>query len=437
MKYYNIITFGCQMNIADSETLAGELEKREYKATNNLENADIVVINTCAIRDTAEKKILAKIGGLKIWKKTDPKRILAVGGCMTAQKEIPTNLIKTFPFIDIIFGTENLSNFGLLLDEFVKTRRKQIQTAPETKVSRCVEPKRDRQINAWVKIMYGCNNFCSYCIVPYVRGREQSREKLEIINEVKNLIQNGYKQITLLGQNVNSYGNDNPEKYGNFPQLLKEIDKIKGDYRIRFMTSHPKDLTKELIDVIANSEHICHSIHLPFQSGSTAILSAMNRKYTREQYLEKVKLIKSKIHDVELSSDCIVGFPGETEKDFEDTLSLVQQVKFLNMYMFVYSKRKGTAAEKLEQVSDSIKKDRIKKLVGLQNKISAELSKKYVGHDYKVLVEGFDPKENCYVGVTDSGKSVFIKSDKNILGEFKLVHIESCKGSKLYSNIIK
>lgn len=435
MDKYLILTFGCQMNVADSQLIAGELETRGFLPTTNLADASIVVLNTCAIRDTAEQKIMAKIGSLKHWKKQKPNGIIAVGGCMTAQSAVAEKLVKTFPFVDIVFGTENLSNFGLMLDDFIKSGKKQIQLAFQEKGKRAA-PVRDRKINAWVSIMHGCNNFCSYCIVPYVRGREQSRDPDEIFKEVKDLIASGYKQVTLLGQNVNSYGNDNKEKFGTFPQLLARLDKIEGDFRIRFMTSHPKDLSEELLNVIASSTHICHGLHLPFQSGSTAVLKAMNRKYTREQYLEKIKMIKKILPDAQLTGDCIVGFPGETEQDFIDTLTLAEEVEFLSLFMFVYSRRKGTPADLMEQVPDSVKKDRIKRLVAAQNKISTRVARRMVETQERLLVEDYDSKAGSYVGMTDGAKAVFVKSEQNIIGQFVNVKIERAEGSKLYAKMV-
>lgn len=435
MKKYDILTFGCQMNLADSELIAGELEIRGYSRVGENETPDVVIINSCAIRDTAEQKIMAKIGSFKKWKKEDKSRILAVGGCMTAQEEVAKKVATTFPYVDIVFGTENLSNFGMLFDTFCQTKLRQIQTKPATKRGTQTSPKRERNINAWVNIMHGCNNFCSYCIVPYVRGRERSRSKDEIVAELKNLVDLGYKQITLLGQNVNSYGNDCPERFGNFSALLRELDQIDGDYRIRFMTSHPKDLSEELIKTIAQSKHICHGLHLPFQSGSTKILASMNRKYTREDYLAKIDMIRSILPDCEITGDCIVGFPGETEEDFCETLSLIEKIEFLSLFMFVYSRRKGTVADTMEQVPDEIKKDRIKRLIAAQNKISTRVAKRMVGKKMRLLIEGTDESGKYYVGMTDAAKAVYVEAEKDILGQFVVATISKSVGSKLFAKI--
>ena len=434
MKTYSILTFGCQMNLADSEIIAGELENLGFVRANSFEDSTIIVLNTCAIRDTAEQKILGKIGSFKKWKKQSSGRILAVGGCMTAQKERAEFVAKTYPFVDIVFGTENLSNFTNMLDAFLKTGKRQIQMSPENKTQLTKNQIRERRVNAWVNIMHGCNNYCSYCIVPYVRGRETSRDRNEIISEVKSLVKGGYKQITLLGQNVNSYGNDNPEKFGDFSSLLKELDEIQGDFRIRFMSSHPKDLSEELVKTIADSKHICHGIHLPVQSGSTSVLKLMNRKYTREDYIKKIQMIRNVLPDCEITSDVIVGFPGETEEDFEETISLAKEVKFISLFMFVYSRRKGTVADKMEQIDESVKKDRIKRLISAENKIAAEVAKSLVGKTLRLLIEGYDEKEDAYVGMTDSAKAVFVKSNDNIIGKFINAKITKSVGSKLFAN---
>ena len=433
MKTYAITTFGCQMNLADSELIAGELENFGYTKAGENDNPDIIVLNTCAIRDSAEQKILGKIGELKKWKKANPNSIVAVGGCMTAQPKVAEYVAKTYPFIDIVFGTENLSDFSDMFKKFLLTRKRQIQTNFVHKTNAQRNQIRERKINAWVNIMHGCNNFCSYCIVPYVRGREESRDKNEIINEVKNLVKSGYKQITLLGQNVNSYGNDNPQIFGNFSGLLLELDKIEGDFRIRFMSSHPKDLSEELIKTIASSKHICHGIHLPVQSGSTKVLIAMNRKYTREDYIKKVKMIRSILPDCEITSDVIVGFPGETEEDFNETITLAQQVKFISLFMFVYSRRKGTVADTMEQIDELTKKDRIKRLISAENKIATEVAKNMVGKTLRLLIEGYDEKAKAYVGMTDSAKAVFVYSNENIIGKFVNATISKNVGSKLYA----
>ena len=358
LKTYNIHTFGCQMNVHESEKVAGVLESFGLKSIDDHQTADVVVINSCAIRESAEKKIESFIGNLKNPKSKGNVKKIIVFGCMTQQNDRANSLYKKFPFIDIIMGTHNLSNFKTLFEKNLKTNKTIIEILPERTGKDIEQIYRTSGTNAWVNIMHGCNNFCSYCIVPYVRGREVSRPKEEIIDEVQKLLNSGYKQITLLGQNVNSYGNDIEDKNINFANLLKEIDNLKivsnnnekedNKFRIRFMTSHPKDLSDEVIMAIKNSKHICHSIHLPVQSGSTKILNAMNRRYTREHYLNLVDKIKKELPDAELTTDIIVGFPGETEEDFKDTLTLIEKCQFQQIFGFIYSKRRGTVAEKHE-----------------------------------------------------------------------------------------
>ena len=359
---YLIKTYGCQMNVHESEKLAGILEDMGYIETTQDNLADIVVFNTCAIRESAEQKIFAHIGEFKKLKKENPNLIIAICGCMSQQNNYPENILKKFPFVDIIFGTHNISK----LKEFIltkKARKKKVVSIDETEdiIDRDTMPKkRTSGINAWVNIMYGCNNFCTYCIVPYVRGREVSRPIDDIIKEVKELLDQGYKQITLLGQNVNSYGNDTQDKNQTFANLLKNLDELNYDFWLTFMTSHPKDISTEVIDIIAESKHIYHYLHLPVQSGSNNILKLMNRKYTKEAYLEKIEYAKRKIPDIEFSSDIIVGFPTETEEDFVQTMQMAEKVEYGQLFTFIYSKRRGTVAEKLDgQVELSVKKKRL------------------------------------------------------------------------------
>lgn len=420
------------MNVHDSEKLAGYLEQKGGTKASSLKEADVLVFNTCAIRDTAEKKVMGKIGTIKALKKNNPNLVVCVGGCMTQQSETASALSKKFPYIDIIFGTENLSSFKKVYENFEKTKTRQMMLEVKDDESHKCEPLRDRQTNAWVNIMHGCDNFCSYCIVPYVRGRETSRSSSEIEQEVKELVKQGYPQITLLGQNVNSYKGSKNESL-TFSDLLKKLDKIKGKFRLRFMTSHPKDLSDELIETIAASKHVCHGLHLPFQSGSNTVLKKMNRGYTRAHYLKLIEKIKKAIPDAEFSSDCIVGFPGETEEDFQMTISLVKQVEFQSLFTFVYSRRKGTAADKMEdQVSAEVKKERITRLIKIQNQLASENAKKQIGKTFEVLVDGKTETEE-YVGSTDTGKIVYFTSKKpNLVSKFVEITITKAKNSKLY-----
>ena len=368
MKYH-IVTFGCQMNVHESEKIAGMLEDLGYTSTDKLEESDIIVFNTCAIREGAQDRAFGNIGNLKKLKKQNKDLIIAVGGCMTQQKNIAEKLFNTFPFIDIVYGTKDLH----LLSDYIKTRldnkKRLLNNFNQDLVIENMPISRTSGDNAWVNIIYGCNNFCSYCIVPYVRGRERSRKKENILQEVRDLVKKGYKTITLLGQNVNSYGNDDKSQ-GNFSNLLQEICNIPGDFKLTFMTSHPKDLTDETINTIARNDKILKEIHLPCQSGSNKILKAMNRKYTRESYIAIIDKIKQQIPKVRLTSDFIVGFPGETEQDFQDTLSLVEYVKYDAIFAFMYSVRPGTAAEKFEnQIPENIKNERVNKLLALEKQI--------------------------------------------------------------------
>jgi len=440
MKYL-IKTYGCQMNVHESEKLAGILENMGYTPTISEGDADVILFNTCAIRESAEQKIFAHIGDLKKLKKEKPNLIIAICGCMSQQKNYPENLVKKFPFIDIIFGTHNISEFENYINQR-KSQKKKVINIQESEniIDRDTMPKkRTSGINAWVNIMYGCNNFCTYCIVPYVRGREISRPMADIINEVESLLKEGYKQITLLGQNVNSYGNDTEDKKQTFANLLRELDKLNYDYWLTFMTSHPKDISTDVIDMISESKHIYHYLHLPVQSGSNRILNLMNRKYTHEAYLEKINYAKKKIPDIEFSSDIIVGFPTETEEDFLDTVKIIEEVEYGQLFTFIYSKRKGTVAEKLDgQIELPIKKERLKKLIEIQNKIGTKKAESYIGKTMKVLVTDVHPKKKGYLlGNTFTNKNVNFIGDKSLIGKFINVKIESSKLTVLTGKIVE
>ena len=429
------------MNVHESEKLAGILESMGYNLASTKEEADVVVFNTCAIRETAEQKIMGNIGEFKSLKKKNPKMIIAICGCMTQQENYPQMLVKKFPFIDIIFGTHNISSFGEFLKRRINSGKKVIEITETENISNRdnMPKKRTSGINAWINITYGCNNFCTYCIVPYVRGREVSRPKEEIICEIKKALEEGYRQVTLLGQNVNSYGNDNREKFGTFAQLLEDIDKIDGKFRIRFMTSHPKDLTEDVLNVIAKSNKIVHYLHLPIQSGSNRILKLMNRHYTKESYLSLIDKARKIIPDVEFSSDIIVGFPGETEEDFNETLDVVKAVKYQQLFTYIYSRRKGTVADKLEnQIPSAIKKERITKLISLEQEMATSVSEKYVGKVVEVLIEDEHPKKQGYlVGDTFFGKTISVKGDKTKIGSFVLVKVTGAKLTTLSGEIVE
>ena len=437
MKYF-IVTYGCQMNVHESEKIAGMLSDIGYDAAASAEEADVIVFNTCCIRDTAEKRAYGNIGALKGLKKANPDKIIAVVGCMTQQKGGAEALSSKFPFVDIILGTNSLDRLPILVQQKrAKTARIVVNEDPTVDVSVDLPIYRTSGTNAWINIMYGCNNFCTYCIVPYVRGRERSRAISEVLIDVKQVLSEGYKEITLLGQNVDSYGSDLKDGT-DFAALLKEIAAIPGKFRVRFMTSHPKDFNKSVVDVIASSNNICHNIHLPIQSGSNEILRRMNRKYTVEQYLDIVDYIKEKMPDVGITSDIMIGFPGETEEDFIQTCELVKKVRFSNAFTFVYSPRKGTPAATMEQILADIKKSRITRLVKLQNDITKQLSDEYLGNTYEILVEDVNPKyPGTVCGRTDSGRLVTVNGDPTLIGSFCKVKITKSRSASLFGEIVK
>ncbi len=373
MKYF-IVTYGCQMNVHESEKIAGILEKMGYECGESREEADIIVFNTCAIREGAEDRVFGNVGALKKQKKRNKDLIIVVCGCMTQKEKTAKYLLTTFPFVDIVLGTFNITK----LEEYIQKVKngRQLELWAEGNIDETLPYKRTSGENAWVNIMQGCNNFCTYCIVPYVRGREKSRQEEAILNEVRKIVaEKKYKKITLLGQNVNSYGKD-LEPQVSFSQLLKDICAIEGDFEVGFMTSHPKDLTDDLIDTIASQPKIEKNIHLPAQSGDNRILKLMNRKYTREHYLSIIKKIKEKLPNARITSDFIVGFPTETEEEFERTLSLVNEVRYDSIFAFMYSPREGTVASTMEgQISDKVKHERVNKLIALEKKIQKEDNK--------------------------------------------------------------
>ncbi len=363
------------MNVHESEKLAGICEKMGYTLAENREDADLIVFNTCAIREGAEDRVFGNVGALKKLKKEKPETIIAVCGCMTQKESTANYIMSTFPFVDIVIGTFNLPNFEHYVNAVKKGR--QMELFSEGELDETLPYKRTSGDNAWVNIMQGCNNFCTYCIVPFVRGREKSRKEEYILKEVKDLVASGkYKQITLLGQNVNSYGKDLTPAT-SFSKLLKDICEIEGDFKLWFMTSHPKDLTEDVIDVIAGEDKILKDIHLPAQSGNNRILKAMNRNYTREKYLGIIEKIREKIPDCRITSDFIVGFPTETDEEFEDTVSLVREVKYDSIFAYMYSPREGTIASKMDgQISDKVKHERVNKLLAVEKEIQSQEGKK-------------------------------------------------------------
>lgn len=432
MKYY-IHTYGCQMNVHESEKLAGILEEKGYLPAEKENDADIIVFNTCCVRETAETKILGNLGIVKKLKETKPDLKVCVCGCMAQKKGEADRLIKRCPFINLIFGTHNLYKFDQYLDEIMSGQNVIEVWDTDKTLPEKTPIKRSDSVNAWVNIMYGCNNFCSYCIVPYVRGREISRPEQDVLQDVKKLISEGYKEITLLGQNVNSYGNDFSDKSNHFAALLEKCASFEGDYKIRFMTSHPKDLSEEVVKTIASCDKLADFIHLPVQAGSDRILSLMNRRYTSGQYLEKIDMIRSYIPDAGLSSDIMVGFPTETEEDFSDTMNIVKKVGYNNLYTFIYSRRSGTPADKMEQVELATKKRRIKELIALQFEIGCDLAKKCVGKTYRVLCDGYDGKTAS--GKSSCEKAIYFPSDINPVGKFVNVTVTHTKNNQLYGEI--
>ena len=428
MKYH-IITWGCQMNEHDSEKIAGMLEKMGHTPTKSYEEADIIVFNTCCVRENAELKVFSSIGNLKRLKNKNPNLVIAVCGCMVQQKHVAHKIHERFPFVDIVLGTHNTHRFPEILECVVSQDQRVIEIWDESKdIVENIPAKRDSNIKAWVTISFGCNNFCSYCIVPYVRGRERSRKPQDIIKEVKKLAEEGFKEVTLLGQNVNSYGKDLSEEV-RFSDLLYKVNEIPGIERIRFMTSHPKDLSDDLIKAIKECKKICEHIHLPVQSGSTSILKKMNRNYTKEHYLGLTEKIYREIPGVSITTDIIVGFPGETEEDFEDTLDVVERIRFDSAFTFMYSKRKGTPAAKMEnQVPDEVKKERLQRLMDLQNRISKEKNMKLKDKIIEVLIEGYDSKKNLLVGRTRTDKLVYFEGEpKRLSGKLVKVKITTPK----------
>ena len=419
-----IRTYGCQQNVADSETIKGMLAQMGYGFTDTPENADFILFNTCAVREHAEDRVFGNVGAIKAIKRKHPTALIALCGCMMEQEHIAQRIYKSFPFVGLVFGTHCLHEFPKMLYNSLLTGKRQfIRNNDDLLVHEGMPKLRDGQFKGWLPIMYGCDNFCSYCIVPYVRGRERSRKSEDILKEARELIGSGYKDITLLGQNVNSYGKGLDEDI-TFAQLLKRIDAIDGDYVLRFMTSHPKDCTKELIDTIAESRHISTHLHLPFQSGSNRILKQMNRRYTREKYLEIVNYAKEKIPNVSLTSDIIVGFPGETEEDFQDTLSLIEEVGFTSLFTFIYSKRVGTPAAKMEDpTTDEEKSDRFQRLLKLQEKIAAQRCAEMVGTTQRVLFEEKTKKDGILGARTSGNIVVEVPADEKLIGSFGEVEI--------------
>ena len=428
LKYF-ILTMGCQLNENDSEKIVGMVEQMGYSETLEIEKADLFIINTCCVRENAEEKVFGKLGEFKKIKEKK-NAIIAIGGCMMQEKHIQDKIKQSYPFVDILFGTHTLHK---LPENIFKSLEKQTKIKDildiDGEIYEGIPIKRKDNNSALVTIMYGCNNFCTYCIVPYVRGRERSRKPENILNEIKNLAKEGYKEITLLGQNVNSYNGGENYKFSN---LLRDVEKIDGIETIKFVSPHPKDFTDDVILAIKESKKISKLLHVPLQSGSTSILKTMNRKYTKEQYLKLIEKIKKEVPDINFSTDIIVGFPGETEEDFNDTMDVVKKVNFEQIFMFIYSKRDGTVAAKREdQVPEEIKHERFEKLKELYNSTVDENNEKYIGTVQKVLVEG-ESKNNkeMLTGRTDTNKVIIFEGNKDLIG--KTANIEIISQHKWY-----
>lgn len=425
------------MNVHESEKIAGILSRMGYTACDNIEDSDIAVFNTCCIRENAENHAFGNIGMLKKLKAKKRDMLIAVGGCLTQQIGKADTLHDKFPYVDIIFGTHNLNGLEELINKKLRQKKAVIEIDDsEGAICEGETPLRTSYPNAWINITYGCNNFCSYCIVPYVRGRERSRRSADIIREAQELIAQGYKELTLLGQNVNSYANGTDDL--SFPELLKRIAGIEGKFRLRFMTSHPKDFSDELARVIAENPKICRAVHLPVQSGSDSVLKAMNRKYTAADYIKKIEILKKYVPDCAVTTDLIVGFPNESEEDFKATLSLVKQVGFASAFTFVYSKREGTVAAKMDgQIPEEVSKRRIMELIELVNAQTREQTSHYVGKTVEILCEDYDEKRGKYLGRDEYGRMTYFSSVENKKGEFVKVKVGSANGMSLYGELTK
>lgn len=425
-----VVTYGCQQNENDSERIRGMLSDAGYDFCDNAKDADIIIYNTCAVREHAELKVYGNLGALKAIKRKKPELIIGVCGCMMQQEHVAKRIKEKYTHVDIVFGTHTLYTLPQLMWQVIKTHTRSISVVDsDGYIAENMPIKRDGDVLAYVSIMYGCNNFCSYCIVPYVRGRERSREVDDILREIREVADKGYKEVMLLGQNVNSYGKD-LDCGVDFSDLLLKVCEIDGVERIRFMTSHPKDFNQKLVDTMASQKKICNQLHLPIQAGSDDVLEKMNRKYTSDDYLKKVRAVREKIPDITLTTDIIVGFPTETNDDFEKTIELLKKVRYDSIYSFIYSKRTGTPAAKLDMALDNeqIHKN-FDRLLEVQNEISREINDSYIGRVCDVLVEGGSKTdENVISGRTEGGKIVNIKSDNRALvGKIVKVKIVSAK----------
>ena len=436
-KKYYLKTYGCQMNVHDSENIKAMLEDMSFIETNEMEDADIILLNTCAIRENAHNKMFGFLGRVKHLKEEKPEIICGICGCMAQEESVVDDIKKKYKWVDIVFGTHNLHKLPNILEESIKEKSQQIEVfSIEGDVYENIPVKRDSKYKAWVNIMYGCDKFCTYCIVPYTRGKQRSRMPEDILNEVKDLVKNGYKEVTLLGQNVNAYGKDLHINY-TMGDLLGDTSKT-GIERIRFVTSHPWDFDDKMIDIIAKYDNIMPYIHLPLQSGSDRILKLMGRRYTKEKYLELFNKLKSRIPNCSITTDIIVAFPGETELDFEDTLDVVKTCKFDSAFTFIYSPRIGTPAALMKNnLTEEEKNSRLYKLNELVNKYSNEANQKYLNKIVPVLLEDYSDKENKLMGYTDTMKLVNVSCDKKYLGQIVNVKITGIKTWSMDGEIVK
>ncbi|WP_322173831.1 tRNA (N6-isopentenyl adenosine(37)-C2)-methylthiotransferase MiaB [Acutalibacter caecimuris] len=430
-------TYGCQQNVADGEKIKGLLAEMGFGFADSAEDADLILFNTCAVREHAEDRVFGNVGALKHLKRKKPGLLVAVCGCMTEQQAIAQRLQKTFPFVDLVFGTHVIHRLPEMLCQVLAGGRQvQVLGQEEKFIREDIPIRRDGKSRAWVTAMYGCDNFCSYCIVPYVRGREKSRREEDIYRECKGLVEAGYREITLLGQNVNSYGKG-LEGAVNFAGLLRRLDGLEGDFRLRFMTSHPKDASRELFDAMAEGRHIPHHIHLPFQSGNDRVLREMNRRYDREKYLSLIRYARQVMPDITFTSDVIVGFPGETYAEFRDTLSLIREVEFVNLFTFIYSPRPGTRAAGMpDPVSHEEKTRWFAELLQVQEGIAAGNCQKLVGSAQRVLVENKEEKTGMLSGRTAGSLTVLFQGDESLVGQFAQVEVTEARGWSLRGRLL-
>ena len=433
-------TFGCQQNVADGQKLMGMLEASGFTLTQDPKEADLVLLNTCAIREHAEDRVFGNLGALTHTKKENPEQVICLCGCMAQEPRVSERIKKSYPHVDLVFGPQALWKFPELLWQVYETKKRVFSVQDEHgTIAEGIPVVREKGVKAWVSIMYGCNNFCSYCIVPYVRGRERSRQPEDILSEVRQLVEEGYKDITLLGQNVNSYGKD-LENPMDFADLLAKVNEIPGDFLIRFMTSHPKDATQKLFETMARCEKVAPVLHLPFQAGNDRVLKVMNRRHTREQYLEKIRALKALIPDIVLTSDVIVGFPGETTEEFEDTLKVLEEVRYDALFTFIYSPRVGTPAAKMDDPMPREEKlANFNRLVALQDQISEEKHAAYIGKTVRCLIDGQgDDAEYPFTARTPGNRLVRVKGGTaDDVGQFREINIIGANKWSLYGELVE